>query len=237
MFASKRRQRITTLLIAVGVVLLLVGLLTPWYARSYSFSGLPGGGERDETTLYYPGIPSAIGTIQWSCSGTGNQDSRLCYSPTSYSASGLNNTGIVVEATFFLDLAAAVAGTLAVILSVAAWSNSRRAAPAFVLAAIALILALSAPGIFALALPSALGKDTPDHFSRGPWASFFGSTSYPHIPGAGSENLTWGPTVGWYLSIGAAVFFLAGTALLFGRRRGPSSPAFRSAPESPSTPP
>jgi hypothetical protein len=234
MSASKRRRQICTLLIAIGVALLLVSLLTPWYSRSYSFSGLPGGGVRDETTLYYPGIPSAIGTIQWSCGGTGGQSSRGCPSQTSYSESGLNNTGVVVEATFFLVLAAAVAGALAAIFSFAAWGNCRRVTPAFVLASIALILALSAPAIFALALPSAIGKDTPDHFAHGPWASFFGSTSYPAPV---SENLAWGPTVGWYLSIGAAVCFLAGTALLFALRRGPASPASRPAPQSPSTPP
>lgn len=222
MLTSKTGRLIGTILLLVGAVLLVAVLVTPWYSYAASVRGLPGGGTRNETTTYYPGLPSTSGTIRYSCGGSGFEGSRPCPVQNAYSNEGLNNVGIVAETGFFLVIGAAALGFIAAVLGAASRGSPRTFRLTLVLDTVALLLAISAPVAFALALPAAIGKDLPSHPANGPWSSFFGSGSNA-IPLLG-ESARWGPAVGWYLSVIGAVFFLVGLILLARSRAEPITP-------------
>lgn len=205
---SKRGRLIAAVIILVGAILLIAGLIMPWYTYKTSSSGL------SETINFYPGMPSTNGTIQYQCSGI-----PTCPPQTSYSARDLNNTGMVAETGFYLLIVGIILGVIAAILGVASRGNPRRANGAVPLAVVALILALVAPVLFVVALPPAIGKDTPNHPANGPWSSFIGSNSTTEF--GISVTTSWGPAVGWYLAIASFVILLVGVVLLARYRREP----------------
>jgi hypothetical protein len=213
---SKTGRSIGTILLFVGAVLLIAALIEPWYADAASNSGLPGGGTRNVTVTYYPGISSLNGTIRYSCGGSGFEGSLPCPDQTSYSNAKANSTGIVAETGFLLGVVAVVSGILAALLGMASRRNSRRGSSGLAFAVVALAFAILAPVVFGVALPTAVGKDTPGHRGNGPWSSFFGSASSTIFPVR--ETTTWGPSLGWYMSIAAAGLFLVGV-IFFARLR------------------
>jgi len=210
---AKVGRLIAAVIILVGAVLLIAALFTPWYTYEISGHGV------SETANLYLGIPSTSGTVQYSCSGV-----PFCQSQTSYSQANLNNTGTIAEAAFFLLIGGLVLGIIAAVLGVASQRSSRRAAPAVMLAVVALILVIAAPGLFAAVLPGAFGNDTPGgHPANGPWNSFFGSSSTTFFDV--TATTTWGPAIGWYLSIVAFVLLLVGAILLARSPGGLPQPA------------
>jgi len=210
-------KMIASVLILIGAILLIGALFTPWYSYESSGHGL------SETRNYYLGMPSTNGTIQAACSGIPS-----CPTQTSYSNQNLNNTGNLAEAGFFMVIGAFVLGIIAAIIGVASRRNPRRTAPVIALAALALVLAVAAPGLFAVALPGAAANDFPGHVGSGPWSSFLGSNS-TSISGI-TVTITWGPGIGWYLSIVAFVILLVGVILLTRYRREPPQPMTAPAP-------
>ncbi|MGA8276327.1 MAG: hypothetical protein WB852_08570 [Thermoplasmata archaeon] len=215
-------RMIAAVLILIGAILLIGALVTPWYSYESSGNGL------SETRNYYLGMPSTNGTIQPVCSGLPS-----CPTQTSYSTQNLNNTGSLAEAGFFMVIGGFALGIIAAILGVVSRRNPRRAAPVMALAALALVLAIAAPGLFAVSLPGAAAKDSPGHLGSGPWSSFFGSNSTT-ISGI-TITTTWGPGIGWYLSIVAFVILLVGVILLARYRREPPQPMTAPAPVVPTT--
>ena len=217
-------------IILVGAILLIAALFMPWYAVQVSYSGI------SVTQNSYPGLPSSNGTIQYSCSGL--PSGGHCPSQTSYNSARENNTGTIAETGYFLIIVGFVLGLIGAILGFTSRNNARRARPAMTLAIVAMIVAIATVGMFAVALPTAVGQDSPGHTGSGPWSSFFGSgnsTSFG-VPGG---TLTWGPGIGWYLAIGAFVVFLVGMIILARARREPLEPAPVSvpAPGAAATPP
>jgi hypothetical protein len=218
--ANTRAGRlVAVVIILVGAVLLIAALFTPWY--SYEISGH----SASETANFYLGVPSTSGTIQYSCSGI-----SFCQTQTSYSQKDLNNSGMIAEAAFFLLIGGLVLGIIAGLVGMAYRGSSRRTTFAIALALVALILAVSAPGLFAAALPGAISSDhnlgSPG--GNGPWNSFYGSSSTTFL--GVSATTTWGPALGWYLSIVAVVFLLVGAILLFRARRESPAPTTVPAP-------
>jgi hypothetical protein len=233
----KRGRLIAAIIVLIGAVLLIAALFMPWYYQQLSGSGAT------ETQNTYPGYPSTNGTIQYSCSGFPSGFS--CPPQTSYTDSRLNNTGMIAETGFFLLIVGFVFGIIAAIFGLMSRGNARRASPAIWLGVIALILAIATPVLFAAALPSAIAKDIPTsgrYASSGPWSSFIGSTSIS-VPISGTAS--WGPGIGWYLSIVAFVLLLVGVILLARYRReppkaaavAPASPPVSSGSPPASTPP
>ncbi|MGA8604742.1 MAG: hypothetical protein WB788_06760 [Thermoplasmata archaeon] len=226
---TKRGRMVGAAIVLVAAILMIVALFTPWYMEQVSSSGI------NVTLNAYPGLPSTNGTIQYSCSGL--PSGAQCPSQTSYTTDKLNNTGNIAEAGFFLIIVGFVLGLIGAILGFASGKNARRAGPARTLAIVALIVAIAAVAMFAVALPTAIGQDTPGHSGTGPWSSFFGSgnSSSMGIPGG---TLTWGPGIGWYLAIVAFVLFLVGMIVLARAQKEPPQPvAAVSTPTAPVSPP
>jgi hypothetical protein len=211
---AKVGRLIAAVIILVGAVLLIAAVFTPWYAEQFSGSGVT------VTQNAYPGLPSSNGTIQYTCSGLPSGVS--CLSQTSYNTYTANNTGNIAEAVYFMAIAGFILGFIGAIIGLMSRSNPRRTAPAMALAVVAMILAVAAVGVFAVALPGAIGSDSPNHSGTGPWSSFFGSTNTGRFDIQGT--LTWGPGVGWYLAIGAFVLLLVGVILALRFRRDPLPP-------------
>lgn len=213
---SKGGRMVGAAVILVGAILMIVALFTPWYMEQISDSG------RTITLNSYPGMPSTNGTIQYSCSGL--PSGYQCPSQTSYSADHLNNTGTIAETGYYLIILGFIFGLIGAILGFASGNKPGRARSGMTMAIVAMVVAIAAVGMFAVALPTAIGQDTPNHTGTGPWSSFYGSgnaSSYG-LPGG---TLSWGPATGWYLAIGAFVLFLVGMIILARARREPPEPA------------
>jgi len=222
------------IIVLVGTVLLVAAIFLPWYSEQVTIGGGP-----SETQYFYLGTPGTNGTVQYSCSGLAAGES--CPSSTSYSSYGqqntydLNDTGLIAATAFFLLIIGAILGFVAAVLAFGRRQKPGRGGAAWGLAAVALILALIAPLVFAGALPNALSHDLPSSVRQGsgPWSSFYGSNST--TVGTSTVSESWGPSVGWYLSIVAFVVLLVGVALV---RRGPPpmrAPTEFAAPGSPET--
>jgi hypothetical protein len=211
---------IASVIVLIGAVLLIAALVTPWYSFKTPVPEVPGA---TVTSNSYPDLPSTSGGIQYSCSGL--PAAAACPSSTSYNDARLNNTGNIAETGFFLLIVGLVVGIVAFIFGIMSRGNVRRVTPAIALAVVAMIFAIITPVLFAAALPNAISKDSPGATGSGPWSSFIGSSS----------GASWGPAVGWYLSIGAFVVLLIGLILLFLWRRQPAEPAPVTAP-APSAP-
>jgi hypothetical protein len=217
MASSRGGGRIGGIIVLIGAILLIAALVTPWYMEQSSQSGAT------ITVNAYPGTPSQNGTIKYTCSGLPSFAS--CPPQTSYSAEHLNSTGMIAEYAFFIVIVGAVLGIIAAIMGLVSGGNSKRTRSAMAIAVIALILAIAAAGLFAGALPGAIGNDSKGHPSgTGPWSSFWGSGNVSGV------NLTWGAGIGWYLTIGAFVLFLVGVVVLMRAGKAPADTAPAAAP-------
>ncbi len=220
---AKAGRTAAAIVLLIAVVLTIAALFMPWYTEEFSASG------QSASQNAYLGFPSTNGTIQYSCSGTSS-----CPPQTSYSAVKANNTGNLAEMGYLVVLVDIVLGLVAVGLAFASRGNARRTGAAVALGVVAMILAIAATGYFAVALPGAIGSDSPNHPGNGPWSSFFGSNST-----GGGGTLTWGPAIGWYLCLGAFILFLVGVVVLARARGDPPTPlpvAVPAAPPAPSAP-
>lgn len=215
---SKAGRTLGAVIVLVGAILLIAAVFIPWYTEGATFSGPAAG---SYTANSYPGLANQNGTIQYSCSGTPPSG---CPSTTSYNKADLNNTGSLVQTGYFLLITGFVLGLIGAIIGFASISRPRRAIPALALAVIAMLIALAAPVLFALQLPTAIGNDTPNHTGSGPWSSFIGSST-SNLGFGETLKLTWGPTTGWYIAIVAFVVLLIGAIVLARARKEPPSPA------------
>jgi hypothetical protein len=227
--AASTGRLVAAALVLIGAILLAAAIFTPWYSLDSTRGevGTPSNPYNNGTynATYYLGLPSANGTIWYSCSGDGFK----CPSQTSYSSAGQNNTGIVAVISFGLLVAGCAFGAISGVLGILFRRNSTWAFPVIVFAVIALVLAIAAPGIFAASLPGAFSKDSPKGpcggSAPGPWSSFYGSTSTNCGFGLISFSYSWGPLIGWYLSLVAFAILVVGVILLLLYRRNPPRPA------------
>ena len=230
---AKAGRLVGAIIVLVGAVLLIAALFMPWY--TWQTTASEGGASITGTINTYPGLPSTNGTVQYSYSCT-NVPSGFCPNSTSdsYSHLNLNSTGQVAETGFFLLITGFVIGLIGAIIGLTSGKNSRRAGPAMALGAVAMILAVAAFGLFAVTLPGAISNDSKGHSGDGPWSSFIGSgsTNYSGIPATD----TWGPAIGWYLTIGAFGVLLIGVILLAVSRKSPPEPTPVSVPAPTATP-
>ena len=199
--------RLGAVFVLVGAILLGAALAMPWYAfvqKGTSYATGRGAWQYD--TLYYLGIPSWNGTVQYSCSGAFE-----CPAATSYSTVSLDSTGALAEFGLLFVSAAVVLGFLAGVLGAVVRRTASRNTKVLVLGTVATVLGALVSVVYAATLQLGDG---------GPWNSFWGSTS-------GTTNVnqytnSWGPGAGWYLSIAAVAALLVGVAILYRHRRGPS---------------
>lgn len=229
MASYKGRRLVGAIIVLIGAVLLVSTVFVPWYSYQ-SKNTAPGGRTGTITLNSYPGFLDENGTIQ--CSSTGGIAPPCPYSQTSYQEANYNNTGAIAETGFVLLAAGFLLGLVGALLGLVYRGNARRVAPAIILTAIAVILAVVAPVLFMAQLPGAQSNDIPAYHrptSSGPWSSFFGSTSLT-APSGITENFSWGPGLGWYLSFAAFAILLVGLILLLRYRKDPPEPAPVSTP-------
>lgn len=244
------------ILLFIGAILLIVALLTSWYTTSLQSSG-PGGSATEQLDFK----PGSSYSVSFSCSGAA---SSLCPGSTtcSYSGSssnycnpqGINRTGQLYAVTEYLVIGGLVLGLLAGIFAMMSGGKPGMRKGAIALGVIALLFALVVPITLLAAQPGALKSDfTPSGGSaptgNGPYSSFFGSCSGNNCgftgPASGNVSDTWGPSVGWYLSIVAFIVFLLGTMMVMrsGKESAPmaapmpAQPASMDNPGAPMTPP
>ncbi len=206
---AKRGRTLAAIVLLIAVVLTIAALFLPWYSEEFSAAGF------SETQNAYLGFPTTNGTIQYTCSS----NVPNCHPSSSYSAQNATHVGSLAEAGYLLIIVDAVLGLVAVGLAFASRNNPRRAGAAIALGVVAMLIVIAAAGYFAVALPGAIASDTPNHSGSGPWSSFIGSNTTSGL------SLTWGPTIGWYLAIGAFVLFLVGAIILARSRKDPPAPA------------
>jgi hypothetical protein len=129
-----------------------------------------------------------------------------------YSDAHLTNTGNLYAEVTYITFGAIALGFLGGILALTS-GGARKAGRGLV--AIALILAIVAPIMLFALQPGALSNDHAIPGGGGPASSFFGSCAGSSCPGGGPAGsaATWGPSIGWYLSIIGIVLFLLGAAL------------------------
>ena len=104
----------------------------------------------------------------------------------------------------------------------------RRRFPELILALVAAALAIAATATFAVLLPGAFARDIPAGGGRGyytavvttgPWSSFIGSVTYRMTvmcpaTGCPTFNASWGPGIGWALSVAAIPILLLGAVMM-----------------------
>ncbi len=213
MFRKGDRRLLGAVLVLVAGFLLAAALFTPWYSNDYT-----GSNPAHFDILFYLGASSWDGTIQYSCSAGVH-----CPSATSYSSGSLNNSGVVAEVTLALVAAACVLGLYAGAIGMRFRRDESRTRTMIILAVTALGLGVVAAAFYAAAIQASFG---------GPWSSFWGSsTGYSEVSGTVSNS--WGPSIGWYLSIVAIAALLVGTVILLRHRRDSTEAAPPSAASGP----
>jgi len=221
-------RRVATILALVGTVLLVAALFVPWYFYTVTANG--NGFNPTVTTLSYLGLPSWNGTQRTVCNVP-------CRSSWSYSDGSLNATGLLAETEYFAVISSAAIGAIAAALLLRpGWRFSRSST---VCPAIASAVAVAAATLFAVDFPIASSSDLPPPGihrppGNGPWSSFFGS--WTSCPGPGCGTFSWGPGIGWYLTLAAATCLVATTALVLRAYRRPSGTEASSVPIGPSDP-
>jgi hypothetical protein len=168
--------------------MLVLCIFLSWYVTSFQTSN----GVDTYSANFYPGQTVTVNSASGSSSTT--------YS-TTYQAADLNNTGGLYSLVEILLVVGTLLGVIGGILILVARNKlPSLAAVAVVLVVFAAGMAIVCPLLTLLHQPAALSADTyvagsgsPN--STGPTTSFFGSTSTSG--GTGS----WGPGLGWYLSI------------------------------------
>ena len=211
---TKRNRTAAGALAIIGAVLLIAALFVGWYQETVSFnvSGFSGTNTGD----FY--ITNKVVTTSTS-GGNTNTVTK------SYSDAGLNKTGQLAGAIEGIVIAGIILGFIGAILGFGSRGRQSWVRPAMALLVLALLLSIVAPiGMLALQ-PSAVKSDSNSSLTNGqsgPWNSFFGSCSAGSSCAAGSGgSFTWGPYVGWYLSIVAFVLFLIALIVLSGARKAP----------------
>ena len=209
---TKRRRLAVSSLLLVGAVLLSVSMGVSWYELSVTGGGL------DATVNYYPGS-SYTGSHANGTTGTGGFAGSGTYS-------SLNEThvGQLYEALLIIGIMSALSAFVAMgigFLAPLGKLHSRHfLRVTIIFTVIALVAAALAPSLLALDQSAAFNADASavnPHYScpSSPSScnSFWESQTMYAIP------VTWGPSIGWYLALVAAVVLFGAFVLVLSTRR------------------
>jgi hypothetical protein len=220
--------------VLVGAALLVSALFAPWYfydgqAVTYGGSEVTPIGIRDTSFFLapIPGIAPVQATcpVEWPVAPAGGLPG-LCPISTSYSDSGFNDVSQVATLTFALAAAGAAVAAVGGVLGLLFANVPRRRFPELLLTFLATALAMAATATFAVLLPGAFAKYVPPgdwgrqlSGTAGPWSSFLGSVTYRltvYSPPTGQPTFTasWGPGIGWALSVVAIPVLLLGAVMM-----------------------
>jgi hypothetical protein len=193
-------RHLGVIFVLVGGLLLVMVMLTPWYANNGTF-GFPPSQQHLDTTFYL-GLPWWNGSVQISC------DYAPCAGETSYAAFSTSDQ-VVAGITWILVIASSGLAIIASAYGLGRRRNSYQSSFVMTLAVAALVLGSAAPAFYAAAFQLGYG---------GPQGSFWGSSSSPFPTTGPPIAYSWGPDIGWYLSIAAAAVLLTGAVVLIRHR-------------------
>lgn len=222
-----RRSVIGAALLVVGVVLLLATLFVGWYAYSItaadSSSGTPFTITGTITLFPLDQVSEAVSCQGWSgCSS---------YNGTvtgPYPQGGSNSLGGLYDLVAGLVIASIALGLAAAVLTLARVRRLSRLTG--ILVVLAIVLLALAPTILLAAQPSVLSAQGAPFTESGkttstssPGTSFFGSCSGTgcgvSLQAGVTDSGTWGPSLGWYLCLGALAPLLAGLLVIRGEQK------------------
>jgi len=221
---ARRGRPFGVAVLLVGTVLLVVSLFVGWYVVSETSTDTVGTNTftvNESETLYLFNAQ----TLSFSCQGSSSCFASGTTSGT-YSQGSLTGAATLYDVVSGLILCAVLLGGIATFMC---FRGGRRSLGwAKVLVVVALALVVFSPTILALGQPSALSSQGTHPGGSSAATSFFGSCSgsecgpsvAPGVPISGS----WGPSIGWYLSLAAFVPLLVGLFMIPGPRRFASGP-------------
>jgi hypothetical protein len=238
------------LLLIVGVLLVLIALVTPWWSLAISM-----GSAGTWTGYLMPGTAASscsgnCGSLYTTCGG------NYCYGASDNSGeewnNGLTSTNGLYFGVLVLLVISLLAGFLAVLLGLRgayAERPSRRVQSIALLAAtVAMLFVLIAVTVATVGQSGTLSTDFSNNIKIGGWFcgsgasptnAFWGSNS-GSCAGGGltplSVTYSWGASVGWYSALVGGLLFLVGVVLLFRDGRTTSRGTDVPAPPGPLTP-
>lgn len=208
------RKKILAIMIAiVGIVLLMVSFVLPWWGLHQETEGSASGG----------GFGVSI-------------SSGISYQGSGTSLYIGDSTSIVYSAAAILIILALISSSLMVTaLIISLINNNIKPKLPFKLGVLAIVFCLLAPIVFMIALPIAMRADAekkaedsgseynePDHDDS--TKSFFGSYEEEGGFYSGTTKINWGGDIGWILSFISFLFLAISVYMLRPRRTAPSSP-------------
>ncbi len=205
------RKKILAIMIAViGIVLLLVSFILPWWGLHLEMEGTVSGGG------FGVSISSGI-----SYQGSGTSFYIGDSTPIVYSA-----------AAILIILALICASLMVTALIISLINNNIKPKLSLQLGVLALVFCLLAPIIFMIALPMAMKADAekraedggyeynePDHDD--PTKSFFGSYEEEGSFFSGTTRSNWGGDIGWILSFISFLFLAISVNIIRPRKTAP----------------
>lgn len=234
-----RTRFVASLLLMVGVLLVLVALVTPWWSASISI-----GSSGTWTGYLMPGTAASscsgdCGSLYATCGG------NYCYGASDNSGevwnTGLSSTNGLYEGVLVLLILSLLAGFLAVLLGLrgAYGSSPGRRLTSITMAAgfVAMLFSLLALSVATLGQPSALSHDFSNNITIGGWFCATGSSPTNAFWGSNSGSCaggglasspvtySWGASVGWYAALLGVLLLALATLMLFREGRAMSRSA------------
>jgi hypothetical protein len=218
------------ILLLVGIALLIVALFVGWYGISATGSAVENGHPYtvSASATFYPLDQYSL---SFSCSGSDCFFTSVT-NTGSYSQGPYSNLGSLYDAVTALVLAGIFLGAIAAFLAFTRRGRDSRWISVVLI--LAILMAAIAPMVPLAAQPSLLqSQSSAQNVSTSnpsPDTSFFGSCSGSSCGASLQVGETasgsWGPSIGWYLSLLGAVSFVVGWWFMGGRRsragRGPN---------------
>jgi hypothetical protein len=217
-------------LLLVGVILVVAALFFGWYAYSITASDTVSGTTvtlTERITLYpLNQIKEAVTCQGWSECAQFNSTST-----SSYSQGGSDGLGALYDSAAGLAVAGLVIGVVAA--GLAFRGDRHQSGRAGTFAVLAVILVALAPCLLLVAQPTVISSQGAPYTGPGtvpggvsPRTSFFGSCTQTgcgvSFPSGTTDNGSWGPAIGWYLSLAAIAPLIAGYLLVRPRKVAPT---------------
>jgi len=204
-----------TVLTILAVVFLIVGLVTPWYMASFSGPGMDA-----SSTITFSGITTKNG---------GNTTTQTWDNFTTEYKADHNGTAPqlpgVYSTSMYISLVAMVMAILGIPVGYMTGAGKVKPMVAMLIAILAIVLSLAAFGTFAAGHVAAYNHDFGDSgMSEGPHKTLMGSNST--TIGGQTATITWGPGIGYWMPLVAAIMVILSLVLGMRSMKGsmPASP-------------
>lgn len=207
------------ILVIVAFIMILISLISPWWNAHTSGAVLNQNYDGD-WNAYLQDFRSHGSIFGYTSDKTQtwaqyNTDFQSSYHTSSVVAS-------LMTQEFYLTVVAIVLVLLAIIVIVLTLVRKAKPFIAGFIIIVAFILAIIAPVLFYAQEPAALDTDSKAQGNtKNAFSGFAGSSSESNT--LGHSSTTWGPAMGWYMILVAAILLLIAASFIFGSKK-PASP-------------